>query len=124
MPVRNLALILRSACPTLARTPPGAERRFSPAGAAVLPVILELAAQAMAAKSDDGVGGSYSPEHSGALQASTNEGLASGLDDPGTDAQMLSAKGQVTHACSARSKIVDLMAHEFGRLGRGGGEET
>ncbi len=46
---------------------------------ATLPVIFEFAAQASAAKSDDGVGPAHRPKHSRALQAVADKGFAAGF---------------------------------------------
>jgi hypothetical protein len=54
-------------------------------GPASLPIVLELAVEVAAAEGNDSVGPADCPEHSGLLEAGTDDGLAAGFDDAGAD---------------------------------------
>jgi len=107
-------------------------RRRSPQGhrpgRRILPPVAHAAVKrpgsifAILYRRDDGIGPSNPPEHTRALQTTTDEGFAAGFDDYGTYEQMLTPEGGIAHPWSVNGKITRLVRQEFGGLGRDWGQ--
>ena len=54
------------------------------------------------------------------LQGETNQGLASGFDDPGSSEQMVAAEFRIADAPGVAAKVFPLGAKLFRHFGRGG----
>jgi hypothetical protein len=56
------------------------------------------------------------PEHSGAFQAGTNDGLAAGFDHPGAGEETLCTEGWVAHPVGVALKVVGFVADDLGEF--------
>src|SRR6516225_11405454 len=100
--------------------PNRASHRSESGGTAVLPVSFKPVVEVSAAQRQDGVGAADSPEHAGLLEARADDGFAAGLDNAGTNEQMLAAELGVAHTLGVFLEVVGFVVKLLGglRMGR------
>src|SRR6266576_481819 len=81
------------------------------------PVVLELAADPITAKCNDGVGSTNGPEHSGVFEPPTDDGPTSGLDHTGTDEEFVGSELCVAHTFSIALEEVGFGVQQFSQCG-------
>lgn len=96
----------------------GARHRNGRSGgtSAISPIVIEAAAEAGAAQSDDGVGVADGPEHAGALEARADHGFAFGFDDAGADRQALGAEVWIAHPCGVTFEVLGFVVDDSGEF--------
>ena len=75
-----------------------------------LPELLPPTAEVPASESQDGVGSSDRPAHSGLFEAATDDGLAAGLDHTGADEEALLTELGVPHPLGVGLEILGGLA--------------
>jgi hypothetical protein len=83
----------------------------------VLPIVLESPISAAATQGDDGVGTADSPEHTGSLQARSDDGLAASFDHAGADEQSLFTKLWIAHPVGIGGEVFGLFENLLGQVG-------
>ena len=74
----------------------------------------ETAIELTAAKSNDGIGPAYRPEHARLLQAATDDRFTTRLNHSGTDEEMLATKLRIAHTFGIALKVLGFPADDFG----------
>ena len=103
-PPSGSSIYFQNRCNT--RTAPlSAISRSRSSGAARHPVVLKAAVEVTATKSEDGISAANGPEHTGALEALTDDGFASGFHDAGANKQVLLTKLGIVHPKNGSSVL-------------------